>query len=135
MEAAMELAMKVQSVIVASHGQKDHQVASSGNYRHRATCTCDAGGSARGPGFRGLFDRGAASLPQATDCPSTAGGTYPTLQLKPGAHSTLDHSGTCMGAKAPEGSRCCIRVFQGADSGRLLCERDQQNVHADGLQI
>ena len=56
-------------------------------------------------------------------------------QLKPGDHSTLDHPGTGMRAKSPEVSRCCNRVFQAADSGRLLCAGDQQNVHASDLQI
>ena len=60
--------------------------------------------------------------------------TSSTLQLKPGDHSTLDHPGSGMRAKSPEVSRCCNRVFQAPDSGRLLCARDQQNVHADDLQ-
>jgi hypothetical protein len=60
--------------------------------------------------------------------------TSSTLQLKPGDHSTLDHPGTGMRAKSPEVSRCCNRVFRAPDSGRLLCARDQQNVHADDLQ-
>ena len=47
------------------------------------------------------------------------------LQLKPGDHSRLDHPGTGMRTTSPEVSRCCIQVFQAADSGRLLCERDQ----------
>jgi len=57
------------------------------------------------------------------------------LQLKSGDHSTLDRPGTGMRAKSREVSRCCIRAFQAADNGRWLCERDRQNVHADGLQI
>jgi len=60
---------------------------------------------------------------------------HSTLQLKPGDHSILDHPDTGMRAESPEVSRCCIRVFQAADSGLLLCERDPQSVHADGLQI
>jgi hypothetical protein len=58
-----------------------------------------------------------------------------TLQLKSGDRSILDHSGTGMRAKSPEVSRCCNQVFQAPDSGRLLCARDQQNVHADDRQI
>jgi len=58
-----------------------------------------------------------------------------TLQLKSVVHATRVHPGTGTQSKSPEVSRCCIRVFQAADSGRSLCERDQQNVHADGLQI
>jgi hypothetical protein len=59
----------------------------------------------------------------------------PTLQLKPWDHSTLGRSGTGRRAKFPNVSRCCIRGFQATDSGRLLCERDRQNVHADDPQI
>ena len=58
-----------------------------------------------------------------------------TLQLESGDHSTLAHPGTGMQAESLEESQCCIRVFQAADSGRLLCERDQKNAHADDLQI
>ena len=57
------------------------------------------------------------------------------LQLKPGDRSTLDHPGTGTRATSPEVSRCCNRVFQAASSGHLLFVRDQQNVHADDLQI
>ena len=58
-----------------------------------------------------------------------------TLELKYGDHSTLDRSGTGMRAKYPEESRCYTQVFREADSGRLLCAPDQQNVRADDLQI
>jgi hypothetical protein len=61
--------------------------------------------------------------------------SFSTLRLKSGDHSTLDHPGTGMRAKTPEASRYCIRGFQAADSDRLLCERERQNVHADDLQI
>lgn len=59
----------------------------------------------------------------------------PKLQLKPGDHSTLDHPGTGMRAMSPEVSRCCNRVCQAASSGRLQFALDQQNAHADDLQI
>src|SRR5689334_8091567 len=58
-----------------------------------------------------------------------------TLQLVPSDHSTLDRSGIGMRAKSPEVSQYCSRVLQAANSGRLQCARDQQNVHADDLQI
>lgn len=57
------------------------------------------------------------------------------LQREPDHHSTLDHWDTGTRAKSPEVSRYCIRVFQAAGSGRLLCEQDPQNVHANDLQI
>jgi hypothetical protein len=61
--------------------------------------------------------------------------TSSTFQPKPGDHSTLDHPDTGMRARSREASRCYNRVFQAADSARLLCARDQQNVHANDLQI
>jgi hypothetical protein len=63
-KATMELAMKVQRVIFASHGQEVHLVASSGDLSASATVTCNADESAtRKLAFAGRLIGGAASLP------------------------------------------------------------------------
>ena len=103
-------------------------------------------------GFRGLFDQCGKPAPKPGHLhllrtgfahPRPGEGrryfvrneTSSTFQPKLGDHSTLDHPDTGMRARSREVSRCCNRVFQAADSGLLLCERDQQSVHANDLQI